>query len=224
MERSTFVHIEERIEESKGRMREPSHIAVSILAAGAARRMGAPKLLASFRGSPLLEHALRAATGSVADATFVIIGAYEQEMRSALQPWPVRCVSDPRWEEGQASSIRATVTHCREQGFAAVLIMVADQPFVSAEHLNALIDAYCSGDATICVSQVGDRRGNPCLFDAECFDTLMNLTGDIGARRLLKEECGFKVLPVSFADRLLFSDVDTEEDLRRLEGDANDVR
>jgi molybdenum cofactor cytidylyltransferase len=204
-------------------MRNASRIAIGILAAGAARRMAAPKLLIPFKGTTLLENAIRAATGAAAEAVFVITGAYDHEMSSVLPAYPVQPVFNAHWAEGQASSIRTAVAFCREQSFAAVLIMVADQPFVTAQHLDALIGAYRLGKASIYAAQVGNRRGNPCLFDASCFDALMSLTGDTGARGLLKGEGGFELQPVVFADQHLFEDIDTEEDLQRLKGDRDDA-
>ena len=67
------------------------------------------------------------------------------------------------------------------------------------------------------MAESGGRRGNPCLFDARGFPLLETLTGDEGARALLRAHPALRVRPVRFEDADLFDDVDTPRDAARLE-------
>lgn len=188
-----------------------------VLAAGRSARMGACKLLAPFAGRTLLDRALDAACGCRADAVAVVTGAYADEVAPVLAARGVEELRNDVWASGQSSSVAAAAAHARERGFDAALLMVADQPFARASHLDALLDAYEKTGARAVVAAANGRRGNPCLFDRACFPALEALEGDEGARALLRREPGLPVEAVRFDDALLFEDVDTPEDLARLE-------
>lgn len=201
---------------------EQSKTCVAVLAGGASRRMGAPKLLAPFAKTTLLDHALNAALESSADETCVITGAYHEALaehlvshcNDSLQPALVR---NHQWHEGQSTSVQAAVHFAQDHDCSALLILVADQPFVDAHHLDSLITAYREGNAQAYLASNGQRQGNPCLFDSSLFDALLALEGDEGARALLRTRNDIAVQPVVFDDDLLFEDVDTPEDLARIE-------
>lgn len=191
----------------------------AVLAAGASRRFGAPKLLAPFGESTLLDRALDAALGSAADCAVVVTGAYHSEMRPRLAAYGGRLAvrRNRSWERGQATSVGAAVRYARSQGCTALLVMVADQPRVTAAHLNALLWEYDQGRAQAYLSATDHGHGNPCLFDQSLFDDLLALEGDEGARSLIRSRRDIAARHVHFDDPYLFEDVDTPADLGRLE-------
>lgn len=197
-------------------MRDDAKACACVLAAGASRRMGEAKLLLPFAGSTLLERAVRAASGCAASDVAVVTGAYHEEMAPLLDRLDVAAVRNARWESGQASSVGTAARYAEERGCDAVVLLVADQPFVSSLHLRALIDAHDSSEHDACAAQSGDRFGNPCLFDRRCFGALQALQGDEGARVLLRD-ARLRVHRVRFDDPYLFEDVDEPEDLVRTE-------
>lgn len=201
-----------------------SKIAAAVLAGGASRRMGSPKLLAPFAGGTLLERAANAADGCAADVCAVVTGAYHREMAPVLARarWeadgPRRfVVRNRQWESGQASSVRAAVRFARAQGCTALLLMVADQPYVTAAHLNALIAEYDQGRSHAYLASNDQAHGNPCLFDSALFDALGSLEGDEGARALFRRDPKIRARHVHFDEPHLFDDVDTPADLARIE-------
>lgn len=196
-----------------------SKTCVAVLAAGASRRFGAPKLLAPFADSTLLDRAVAAATGSAADCAAVVAGAYHREMTEHLEACctPCRILRNRQWEAGQAASVHAAVRFARAQGASALLVMVADQPRVTAAHLNALLWEYDQGSAQAYLSATDHGHGNPCIFDESLFDDLLALQGDEGARALFRTRRDVTARHVHFDDPHLFEDVDISADLRRLE-------
>lgn len=108
-----------------------------------------------------------------------------------------------------ASSVRLGVAYAQEHGASAVLLALADMPRVTAAHVHRLLDAADSDDAVVASSD-GISPKPPALFARAHFDTLLALTGDQGARDLIR--AGRHV--VTNAAELI--DVDTPEELERL--------
>lgn len=194
---------------------------VVVLAGGASRRMGAPKLLAAFGHSTLIDRALDAALGCAADEVCLITGAYHDALAAHVgnrsDGGDVAVVRNRRWREGQASSVRAAVRHAQERSCSALVLLVADQPFVGAGHLNTLMTEYDHGRAQAYLAANDHRHGNPCLFDQTVFAALLALEGDEGARALFRSRRDIAARHVHFDEPHLFEDVDTPADLARVE-------
>lgn len=215
------------------RGRERGGVLACVLAAGDASRMGASKLTlplhdAEGRETCLLEHACQAALASAADGVCVVTGGHAPEVRGALarlraEGAGLREVENPDWAAGQASSVRAAARAAEEAGCAALIIMTADEPFVEARHIDALVRAWRVGKDT--PGQTGrprayqtacdGRRGTPCLFPRAAFRLLAGLVGDEGARSLFRSGA-LEGIPVPTDDARVFTDVDTPEELARL--------
>ena len=196
-------------------------VGACILAAGASRRMGAPKLLAPFAGTTLVERAVDEAVASGVGPCAVVTGCYASQMQMLLEGRPVRIVQNRQWESGQASSVACAARWARDEGLRGLLLMVADQPFVGRDHLRNLVWAFrdkegCALAATAC----NGRWGNPILFAKSQFGKLEGLAGDRGARpvaaKLLESDPDSCVLVKSpRADA--FCDIDTPEELAEVE-------
>lgn len=236
------AHREPRPVSARGSVRPRrrcSKVCVAVLAAGASSRMGFPKLVEPFAGTSLLDRALDAALGCAADVACVVTGAYHEPMAPLLakrgasdlvlaqqgadRSWPGECrtplvvVRNRRWQTGQASSVQTAVRFARDCGCAAVLMLVADQPLVTVSHLNTLISEYNTGRSQMYLAANDRCCGNPCLIDHTLFDELLTLTGDEGARALLRTRRDIDTYRVHFEDSHLFEDADTPEEFRRLE-------
>jgi CTP:molybdopterin cytidylyltransferase MocA len=162
-----------------------SRIGCAVLAAGAARRFGGPKLLVELEGRTLLTRALEAARGSRCESVAVVLGAHAERLGDTLIHERVERVRNVEWEEGMASSIRAATAWARARGFDALVLVAADQPRLQAEHVDALIAA--SDEARrMAASQYGGLLGVPALFPRGSFEALEALTGDVGARSILR--------------------------------------
>jgi xanthine/CO dehydrogenase XdhC/CoxF family maturation factor/CTP:molybdopterin cytidylyltransferase MocA len=196
-ERATSIHAREKV-------------VCAVLAAGASTRLGRPKQLVSFRGEPLVRSVTRAALASACERVAVIVGA-EPSVEAALHELPVQCVANPAWQEGIASSVRAAVAWAREQRAAGLVLVLADQPLLSSEHVDRLLFALRAG-APAAGSRYGDVLGVPAAFASSKFDDLAALQGDRGATRLLGET--EQVVTISWPQGYL--DVDSESDVRAL--------
>jgi xanthine/CO dehydrogenase XdhC/CoxF family maturation factor/CTP:molybdopterin cytidylyltransferase MocA len=191
----------------------PDESAVIILAAGGSRRLGRPKQLVEIAGQSLVrraaESALAAGTGSV----HVVVGAEVTRVQTALEDLPVDLIVNEAWREGVASSIRAAIDAIerRDRPVETILLMLCDQPGVTADVLRRLLDAYRATRAPVVASRYPEGPGVPALFHAELFPALKTLDGDVGARELIRH-LDRDVVTIPFA---LTGDVDTEADVRR---------
>ncbi len=183
-----------------------------VLAAGAARRMrGRDKLLEPVAGRPALRAVAQVARSSRADAVVVVLPPEAPTRRAALAGLGLNIVEAADWAEGMAASIRAGLAAA--SGADAVVILLADMPEVSAGDIDRLIAAFDPEEGReICraVSAEG-VPGHPVLFGRRFFETLAGLTGDRGAREVLREAPEF-VTEVPTAGRSALVDLDTPED------------
>lgn len=156
-----------------------------VLAAGASRRMGSPKQLLSWEGTPLVCRAVASAQAVVADRVLVVTGCCAQEVRDAVASTGVRSVHNSQWIEGVASSLRVALSALPED-CDAVLFCSCDQPGVGAAQLQALLEAR-SGDKVVAAGYA-DTVGIPACFPRSRFEALSALRGELGAKALLSGE------------------------------------
>jgi len=192
--------------------RSAAGVTAIVLAAGASTRMGQPKLLLEVGGIPLVRRVAEAAVGSRAGSVLVVTGDDDSAIRVCLADAALT-IQNPEAHEGLASSIAAGVAAAEARGASAVLLVLADQPAVSVEILDRLLDAYESGrDPVACDYEGGP--GPPALFARRHFPALRALQGDRGAKALLRSEDSVTRIP--FLEGAL--DVDTPADLARARG------
>jgi CTP:molybdopterin cytidylyltransferase MocA len=194
----------------------PSGVCAILLAAGSGSRFGGGKLLASYRGRPLIEAALSGLADAPVDETVVVLGHEARRLHGVCAKYGVSVVENPHWKEGMSTSVRTGLAACEPQTRAAV-VLLADQPLMEAGAVERLVEAFERG-ARIAVATYGGRPRNPVLFSREVWPLLeAELSGDVGARSFLQRHREL-VTPVPCDGVGDPADVDTEEDLRRLEG------
>ena len=166
----------------------------AVLAAGGARRFGAPKQLAPLHGRPLLEHALATLAGVPLDARAVVLGAHRERIAGAVDLHGLEVVPCAAWEEGIAASLRAAVQWARARDASALVLTLGDQPRVGPSAVQRVLAQRGSAPAVRAVYD--GRPGHPVLTEHELFDALLELHGDEGGRVLLAArgcrtvECG----------------------------------
>lgn len=174
------------------------HVAAIVLAAGGSRRLGSPKQLVRREGRSLVRRAADAAIAAGGRPTVVVLGSSSEEIAPELDGARTHVVVNSGWETGMASSLRAGIRRVREISpeCDAAIIVLADQPDVSDTLLRALVARLDAGPEPAVACRYDGILGPPAIFRATLFDRLASLTGDQGARALLRSE----VLPVAAID------------------------
>jgi CTP:molybdopterin cytidylyltransferase MocA len=183
-----------------------------LLAAGGARRFGSQKLVASFRGVPVVRHAAEALR-SATDDLVVVVGSEGDAVRRALREVNAHVVENADWSLGLATSIRSGVDALNDDA-EAVVVAVGDQPQLDPAVVRAVIERWRQSGKSIVSASYRGARAHPVLFARPMFGTLRHLQGDAGAR-LLIERRGDDVSYVEI-DAPVPPDVDTPEDLAGL--------
>lgn len=188
-------------------------IAGLILAAGAGTRFGqAPKLLADLGGRPVLEHAILAQSRVRAlERIVVVLGARAEEVLARVDFGDAEPVVCEDWRVGQAASLRRGVAALN--GARKVLVTLGDEPLVTPQVIARFIDERPGTRAAY-----QGRPGHPVVLGPRLMRAAALLTGDRGARELLKGgrtiECGHLCSG---------RDIDTPDDLEAIRHEARAV-
>lgn len=186
-----------------------------MLAAGSSSRMGRPKQLLPYNGKSLLEHAIDTANDSDANPVIVVLGANGVLIEKQIDEKKVHIAENKEWKEGMSSSIRCglnTLINIAPSS-DAVILMVCDQPYVSASLLNDLIAAQKKTGNPIVTSQYENAFGPPALFYKTIFPELLELKGEAGARKIVERHSNDTTTVLFTLGNI---DIDTEADYKAL--------
>jgi len=185
-------------------------IAAIVLAAGASTRMGRQKLLLPMGdGRPLVRVAVEQVLAAGLDDAVVVLGREAEAVGLALAGLPVRTALNPRYAEGQSTSLRAGLDALRP-GTDAAVIALGDQPLPDPGVIRRLVAAFRTSSRPVVVPVYRDGRGNPVLFGALLFDELRAVVGDQGGRGVVARDPS-RVMEVP-VDAPMPADIDTPED------------
>lgn len=187
-------------------------IAGVVLAAGSAERFGAPKQLALLDGRPLLEHSLGAMAAAGLDRLVVVLGAWAEEILERVDLGGAEPVVCERWAEGQSASLACGLGHLEGERVDAVVIGLGDQPRLCPASVRRVAEAR--EDRPAARATYGGRPGHPVVLAASLLPDLRDVTGDVGARALLRRA---GVIEVACDDLGGGADVDTPAQLARLD-------
>jgi len=189
--------------------------AILIMAAGAATRMKTPKQLLAWGKTTLVENAIIEAQNSVADSVYLVLGANAVLIKKKLVENEIIYLENPDWNLGLGNSIAFGVREVlkKEKDLTSILIMLADQPLINSNYLNKLIKASGHYEKGIIASLYGEKTGVPAFFSKDYFPALSQLTGEHGAKYILKNNT--KDI-YSLECENLISDIDTPEDYQHL--------
>lgn len=189
-------------------------IAGLVLAAGAGTRFGSDsKLLAELDGRPMLEHAVRAQCSvPEIERIVVVLGSRAAEIADRCD-WfgkaePIVC---PDWADGQSASLRFGVRAL--PGASKVIVTLGDEPLVTPEVIRLFLDQPGGTRAVY-----AGRPGHPVVLGPEQLAAIANLSGDQGARALLKGGRTIECAQLC-SDR----DVDTPADLEAIRSEARAI-
>lgn len=166
-----------------------NQIAIVVLAAGNAKRMGKSKQLLPWRDSTLLGSVITNVLSVDADIFFVVLGAYRNEIEKKIDLSKIIVLINENWQQGLGSSIALAITEIDKKypDINAVLFVLADQPFISSIHLNTMLELHNKEKEAIIVTRKDDYRGVPVLFPKKIFSELMLLSNDEGAKQIINK-------------------------------------
>jgi molybdenum cofactor cytidylyltransferase len=193
-------------------------IAGVILAAGMSKRLGSTKQLLKLDGKYLIERIVEAATNSNLTEIYLVLGWQHERILDKLphlkNTKKIKILFNPSFTTGMSSSVKCGLTAAKEK-YDHVMFFVADQPFISSNLINHLIEEYIQSSKQICIPVCQEKSGNPALFNASYFDKLLQISGDKGGRNIIAGNPK-EVLRVSIENPEELFDIDTMEDVESL--------
>ncbi|MBO6897309.1 MAG: nucleotidyltransferase family protein [Shimia sp.] len=190
---------------------ETTEPTILLLAAGEASRMrGGDKLLEEIDGVPLLRKLTKDAR-SVADNVMVCLREEDNLRRSVLDDLNCRFVAVPDASKGMAHSLRAGVAELSTTT-TAVMVVPADMPDITRADLAKMLRSHQDQPEAILRASTKDQQaGHPVLFPKRLFGALEKLSGDVGAREVLRRHAN-EILRVQLPGTNALTDLDTPED------------
>ncbi len=188
-------------------------IAGVVLAAGAGSRFegSGHKLLADFRGQPVVVHAIRAALGAGFNQLYVISGAVELETELAewfdAESGQITWVESPDWELGQAHSLQAALAAIKADGHGSFVVGLGDQPMVPTSAWRSV----GASRGVVTVAEFDGKRRPPVKLEQQVWG-LLPVDGDLGARELIRSHP--ELVSAVPCDGNA-ADIDTKRDLKR---------
>lgn len=181
-----------------------------IQASGFSRRMGLDKLKLLIRGKELYKHVL----DEVIKVQFeqYILVSKDTEILSYGRELGMDTIYNPDAITGQSKSIVLAVNHMAEVD--AMMFFVADQPFLTANTIKKLMDAYSKTDKSIIVPLYNGVRSNPCVFSSKYKSELQNLSGEERGGLIIKNHID-EVEYVNIESEVEGVDIDTPEDYEK---------
>lgn len=159
---------------------------VIILAAGAAKRMKAPKMLLPFGDTFILSHLIKEAKKINPGSLVVVTGSYHNEIKAAVEDPFVELIQNFNWQEGMAGSIALGIASLQKENLDNCFIVVSDQPFLDHKLLLDMQEKSAQTGKGIIAAFYEGVAGTPVLFAAKYFEQLQELRGDYGAKAILQ--------------------------------------
>ena len=198
---------------------ESLSVSAIVLAAGESKRMGEKnKLLLPYKGKSVITHVVGSIVQSEVAEVHVVVGHEKEEVRKALEGYPISLVENTHYESGMGTSIRAGIQHAREK-VAGYMICLSDLPLITVDEysrlVHAFINQYNQDSDAIIVPRFGGQRGNPVTLSSNYRSSMLSHQGVMGCRGIVKQHPEH----VYFADmetNHVVYDIDTPEAYRGL--------
>ncbi len=194
-----------------------STIGIVLLAAGSSSRMGRPKQLLPIEGEPLLVRSVKAAVGSKAHELVVVLGSNYKSHREVIAGFSIEIIENQEWQKGMGNSLKKGLSHLidKNDSLNAVIVLVCDQPYLSSDIINKLIEEFEQTKSVIVASVYTGIIGVPALFDSSVFEKILHLGDEQGAKKLIQQQLA-NVKAVDFPKGII--DLDFPEDYESLLG------
>ena len=185
--------------------------ALVILASGLSKRFGRDdKLIADFRGKPLVQHAIDAAAPLPFAERFAVIPKISNERRKLFNYEGYSLIENKSPELGQGGSLKLAAMSAQAQGHKAICVMLGDMPFVETQDLSNLLQNLSNKDRAI--SYCNKTKLPPAIFTNEALNELAHIDHKGGAKALFNS---FNTYKHPLSERAA-RDIDTPETLAEL--------
>jgi molybdenum cofactor cytidylyltransferase len=208
---------------------DKTRIAAIVPAAGASRRMGSPKLLLEFEGRPLIARVVSALVEGGARPVVVVAPPTDSSEGPRVADAASRAGAVVVTPEARPAEMRDSIELAlaelerSAEPPTAVLLTPADSPRIAAPLVARVLAAWRGRPRAIVIPTSGGRRGHPIVVPWMFARTIPDLPPDVGVNALVARHAA-DVFEIEVGDDAVVADLDTPEDLRRLNLQERSVR
>ena len=185
-----------------------------LLAAGQSKRMnGENKLTKKIKDIPLIKYSVKNILASSINELIIVLG-YQKEIIEKLidKNKKIKFVFNKDFESGMATSIKAGLNHLSKKT-EAFFICLGDMPMVSHDIYDQLIKS--KNNKEVIVPTYKGQQGNPVLFNKSMKEKVIDISGDIGAKKILELNKD-KILNSEIDDQSITKGFDTQDNFNSL--------
>ena len=185
-------------------------ISAILLAAGQSKRMaGENKLTKEIKGSPLIKHSIKNILASSINELIIVLGHQKEIIEKLIDKHEkIKFVFNKDFESGMSSSIKTGLDHL-SKNTEAFFICLGDMPMINSNIYNQLIKSR--NQKNIIVPTYKGQQGNPVLFTNSMKDKIMNIQGDLGAKKILELNKD-KILNLEINNQSITKSFNTQDD------------
>jgi len=189
-------------------------VSAILLAAGQSKRMnGENKLTKEIQGIPLIKLSVKNILASSINELIIVLGHQKEIIEKLIDKnKKIKFVFNKNFESGMASSIKTGLNHLSEKT-EAFFICLADMPMVNHDIYNQLIKS--KDNKEIIVPTYKGQQGNPVLFDKSMKEKVLDIKGDVGAKKILELNKD-KILNLEINDQSITKGFDTQDNFNSL--------
>ena len=189
-------------------------ISTILLAAGQSKRMdGENKLTKEIKGIPLIKLSVKNILASSIDELIIVLGHQKEIIEELIdKKEKIKCVFNKNFESGMASSIKTGIDNLSDKT-GAFFICLGDMPMVNHDIYNQLIKS--KDNKKIIVPTYKKQQGNPVLFDKSMKEKVIDVSGDVGAKKILELNKD-KILNLEINDQNITKGFNTQGDFSSL--------
>ncbi len=194
-------------------------ISCLVLAAGLSSRMTiGNKLLLKVKNLTIIEKTIKSLYNSNADSFLIILGYQSNLLSKVLKNFKIPLIINDSYKEGISSSIKKGISLIDNTN-NGVMICLADMPKITSKTYDILIEEfknfYNSTTPLIILPEYNGKTGNPVILSNHFFSELKEISGDIGAKYLIKKNEKF-IKKVKISESFILEDVDDLEKYKEL--------
>jgi molybdenum cofactor cytidylyltransferase len=166
-----------------------SNSAIIILAAGSSSRMGQSKQLLEIDNTSLLRKTVLSALACGVKNNYVVLGANAEAHKTTIADLPIQILINNEWNNGMGSSLKKGLSTATTVSptLAGAMILVCDQPMLTSQHLNNILEKHIASEKGIVASAYKETSGVPAFFSNAFFEKLNALDDQHGAKKIIEE-------------------------------------
>lgn len=141
------------------------------------------KQLLPFGSSSVVAHVADTLLASSLEELVVVLGHEHESVARHLAGRRARLTINEEYAQGMTSSVKCGLRAVSREA-AAVLLAVVDQPLITSEVVDTVIEAFWMAGKGVCIPSHRGRRGHPVAFDLKYRDEILSLAGDVGLKEV----------------------------------------